>query len=419
MFPGSGRRSACPTIIAAALLTAATASAQSPAARVPSAPPVKITQNSAPTPSSETIQTELLPGGLDARYDGEGFLFGIGTNAIYDSNLFLQDDDGESDLQFTASPWILYSNAPPGGARFILNARYAPFVRVFLENSDLNTIDHSGNLSLSYEGDKTTFEAGGSASRLSSSDRYTGTFVEASNYGVFLGGTYQISQKTALAADWSARTTDYESGRFASYDAYALSLTGFWQATPLLRIGPTIRHTQTDSSNIGEREAIAFLLSLGYSLTGKVSLTAAGGIEFEDYERGTGDTEVQFTGQLAANYVLDALWSFGASIRYQTIPSPSFQNYSIDDLGFSVRVSRSLKNGSLSAGASTSFSYYEAVGPAANLRDDEENFSLFLTHRMNLFEERVSLDSAVRFSKNSGLRDWDRFQLSTGFSYVF
>ena len=369
---------------------------------------------------SETIHTELLPGGLDGKYDGEGFVFGVGVKGIYDSNLFITETNEQSDFSFAASPWISYNSAPPGGARFILNARYAPFFRVYLDNSNLNTVDHSGSVSLSYEGAKTTLQASADYSRFSAVDRLAGAFVEASNFGFSLNGTYQLSQKTSLDASWSAAMTDYQSARFSSSDTYALQVTGFWQATPLLRLGPSVRHSQIESANTGRRDALAFLLSLGYELTGKFSLNASAGIEFEDYERATGgDTEVQPTGNLSVIYALDALWSFQAAVRYRTLSSPSVNNYSIDNLGFSASVNRALRNGSLRAGAITNFSHYQAVGPVAAPRTDEENFSLFLGHRMNLFEDQVNLDSSIRFSKNTGQQVWSRLQLSTGFNYIF
>ncbi|MFP6895422.1 MAG: hypothetical protein VCA38_02375, partial [Roseibacillus sp.] len=40
---------------------------------------------------SSAIHTELLPGGLDAKRDGAGFLFGVGVAGMYDSNIFLQE----------------------------------------------------------------------------------------------------------------------------------------------------------------------------------------------------------------------------------------------------------------------------------------------------------------------------------------
>jgi hypothetical protein len=213
--------------------------------------------------------------------------------------------------------------------------------------------------------------------------------------------------------------TDYESSNFSSRDSYIAQLTGFWHATPLIRLGPSIRHSDLESDNYGEREAWAFLMRLQYELTGKVDLSASGGLELEEYSRSGGDTELQFAGGLTANYAFDALWSFGARIIYRTLSSPSTQNYSINDLGLTLSVNRAVGASSLRAGVAANFSDYQSVGPVVVMREDEENFGTFISHRMGLFDDRVGLNSTVRYSKNSGEQDWSRFQVSTGFNYTF
>ena len=115
---------------------------------------------------------------------------------------------------------------------------------------------------------------------------------------------------------------------------------------------------------------------------------------------------------LSANYAFDALWSFGAGISYRTLASPSTQNYSINDLGLTLSVNRAVGTGSLQAGVAANFSDYQSVGPVVVMREDEENFGTFISHRMGLFDERVGLSSTVRYSKNSGQQDWSRFQRS-------
>jgi hypothetical protein len=338
---------------------------------------------------------------------------------MYDSNIFLQENKEVSDFSIVASPWVNYRSAPEGGARFILDARYGPFVRAYLDNSSLNSLDHSGSASLSYAVAKLNLGVNGGYSRISQSDRFAGTVVDASVIKFGLDGSYQLSQKTSLDASWNASMTDYESGRFSSSDSYGAQVTGFWQATPLIRLGPSLRHSVLESDNTGDREAWAFLMRLQYELTGKVDLSASGGLELEEYSRSGGDTALQFTGGLTANYAFDALWSFGAGVNYRTLASPSTQNYSINDLGLTLSVNRAVGASSLRAGVAANFSDYQSVGPVVVMREDEQNFGTFISHRMGLFDDRVGLNSTVRYSKNSGQRDWSRFQVSTGFNYTF
>jgi len=366
---------------------------------------------------SETIRRELLPGAITQEYGGEGFLYGLGASGIYDSNLFITESNEESDFSVVVAPWFLYNSAPPGGARFIFTARYSPFARAYLDHSDLNTVDHFGSASLSYQGAKTHLDSGVSYSQFTQSDRYAGGIVEATSFAVSVNGSYELSQKTSLEAAWQANLTDYQSARFSSSDIYNLQVTGYWKATPLLRVGPSLRYSETESVNIGNRQALAFLLSLGYDLPGKIDLTAQGGVESEDYERS--GSEVGLTGSLGANYAYDALWSFQVSLNYGTVPSPSERNYSIDDLGFRASVTRRLSNGSLTAGAGANLSSYNAVGPVSALRDDESHYGFFLRHRLQLFGDDVSLNTSLRFSQNSGLQGWSQLLLSSGARYTF
>lgn len=369
--------------------------------------------------TASAIQTELLPGGLDAKYDGEGFLFGVGVTGIYDSNLFLQESGEESDFSIVGSPWMSYRSAPAGGARVILGARYAPFVRAYLNNNSLNSLDHSANASLRYAGDVLSVGITGAYSRLRQANRFAATSVETGVFNFGVDGSYQVSPKTSITASWSTSMTDYQSGALSSSDSYSAQVTGFWQATPLVRLGPSVRHTILESQNSGEREALAFLLRLQYELTGKINLSADVGLEREENSRAGGDAEWQFTGGLSASYAMDALWSFSAGINYRTVASPTTQNYTIDDFGASLSVSRSLGTGTLQAGVDGSLSNYQPVGPVVVMREDEQVFGAFISHRLGLFEERVGLNTSLRFSKNSGQRDWSRFQLSSGFNYTF
>ena len=251
-------------------------------------------------------------------------------------------------------------------------------------------------------------------------DRFAGTFVESGTLTIGVSGSYQVSGKTSLNASVAAAMTDYETAGFSSTDSYTGQVTAYWEATPLFRIGPSLRFSTTESATSGDRDAWALLVRAGYTLTDKVSLSASAGVEFEEHSRvAAGGDETRFTGDFSGGYRLDDLWSFDARVNYRTLPSPSTMNYSIDDLGFTFSVSRNLDNGSVRGGVSYSISDYEAVGPVMIVRPDEELFGVFLAHRINLFDERVALDSAVRFSDNNGLVDWDRFQLSTGFNFVF
>jgi hypothetical protein len=51
--------------------------------------------------------------------------------------------------------------------------------------------------------------------------------------------------------------------------------------------------------------------------------------------------------------------------------------------------------------------------------DNQENLSFFLGYGRNLFSERLSFNSQIRYSVNSGQTDWSQFVLSLGLNYTF
>lgn len=407
------------------------------------------------------LYTELLPGGLDGRYDGEGFVFGAGVSGSYDSNLYLEDDDfAEDDFIGTLSPWVRYSSAPPGGAEWILTGQYSPFFRGYLDHSDLNGVDQSGQLNLTYQGAVARLAARMAYSDITSANRYYDsgrTATERFNFD--LGGSYKISDLTSLAAKLNYGT--YSTGNSGDTESALAQVTAYWQTTPLIKVGPSFRWARNDSDRYGTTDSAGLLVVADYDITELIHLNGSAGVEQVDDSRTSGD-ETNFTGGLTASYQAPDLpwsvradlwygkvqqftvnsrygsggdspfsgslsvryepaeqWSVDLMTRYESFPSPSDINYSINDLSFLLLVNRQLSTGSLRMGGSVSFSEYDEVGTVITPREDQDTFGAFLSHRMGIFEERFILDNTLRYSNNSGNRDWSRWQLSTGLNYVF
>ena len=64
-------------------------------------------------------------------------------------------------------------------------------------------------------------------------------------------------------------------------------------------------------------------------------------------------------------------------------------------------------------------SEYNQVRTGGLPRADEETYSFYLNHQIPILDDRVTLDSAIRYSDNSGGREWSRLQISSGFNYTF
>lgn len=364
------------------------------------------------------LDNSLLPSEVLDGVKG-GFYLGVDGNITYDSNFFITDDYNSSELTTILAPWIVYRTDPEGGAEFSIDVRYSPAFRTYLENSDLTGVDHTGGISLKFEGARTQVSIYADYAEVSMSDRIAGGFIEGSIFNYGINGSYQLAPRTSLLASWSASQSDYDTGGRSGADVYTSELAGLWDATERLRFGPALRHTLTESDSTGERDAIAVLAKARYQWGEKLILVASGGVEFSKNSRQGGGREAGLTGAFSADYRLSDRWTLRGALRYATVPSPNDVNLLVNDLSFTAGVIRYFGSSSLEYGFGVGSSEYEAVGVIAGGRRDDEYFSSHLTYRRKLFADRASFDTSLRCSTNDGQKDWSQWQLSTGLSVEF
>ena len=359
------------------------------------------------------FETFPVPGEALAGMKG-GFYFGLDATATYDSNFFILQDYPESEFVVDVAPWVMYRSDPEGGARLSFEARYSPVLHTYWNNSHLNGVDHTGDIAFHFKGARTDITAFASYDEVSSADRLSGGFIQGSilNYGI--KGSYQLAPRTSLLGAWTASHSEYDSGARSGADVYTTQISGLWDATERIRIGPALRHTLTESDQTGERDAIAALVKVRYQWGERLFLDANGGVEFAKNSRLGGGRDAGFTGGLEAQYVLNERWTWKAAIRYANVPSPTNLNYLVDDLSFSTSLVRYFERGSLEGGVGISFSEYEPVGLVAVARQDDEFLNAYLTYRRKIFSDRVSWESSLRAAANDGQKDWSQWQISTG-----
>jgi hypothetical protein len=348
-----------------------------------------------------------------------GFYFGLDATATYDSNFFILQDYPESEFSVDIAPWVMYRTDPEGGARLSFEARYSPVVHTYWNNSHLNGVDHTGEFFFRYNGARTDITAFASYEEVSAADRLAGGFIQGSilNYGI--KGSYQLAPRTSLLGAWTASKSEYDSGGRAGADVYTAQISGLWDATERIRIGPAIRHTLTESDQTGERDAIAALVRTRYQWGERFFFDASGGVEFAKNSRLGGGRDAGFTGGLEAQYVLNERWTWKAAIRYANVPSPVNLNYLVDDLSFSTSLTRFFERGSLEGGVGISFSEYEPVGLTVAAREDDEFLNAYLTYRRKLYSDRMIWETSLRGAVNEGQKDWSQWQISTGIGFQY
>lgn len=368
---------------------------------------------------------DLMPGvqGVDLGFaDGikGDFGYALRTEGQYNSNFFLTDGDEEQELSFLITPTVNYVSDPEGGAPVSFKASYTPTYRAFLENSDLNAFDQSGDVTLTIQGSRTMLNLFGRYAESSGTDRLTGDFINGSVFNGGLRASREIAPRTTLFGDLTASMSDYGSTANVGSEIYTASFGGLWRASENTQIGTSLRYTLQESDNIDAVDGWALLIEARYKLGERTHLSASLGPEFTN-DSGTsgGDASIRLRGDLTARYAITELWMLQTSLVSASVPSPNEANYLVNDIRFSTALYRQLVRGYIGTGLEYNFSDYEDVGAVAFDRDNEQNLSWFLSYRRPLFSDRVDLDTTLRYSVNDGLVDWDQWVLSAGLNVAF
>jgi len=356
--------------------------------------------------------------GFDAESNKGGFLYGLGLQAAYDSNFYLTEDDEEDELSMHFQPWFTYTTDPEGGALFSLTANYRPSYNVYLNNSEFNGLDHTADLSLFWNGGLTQVAAFASYQELSGTDRLSGTFSSGSVISGGLRAVRQIAPRTSLNGALAYSQSDYETGNQQGTQALSGSIGALWAATERTAIGASIRYTQTESDYTGTRDAWGLLAEVRYKAGERIWLSASLGPEFTR-DSLTDENDVGMMADISARYDITERWSWVNSISTGTVASPSEAGYLVNNVNFSTELQHRLIRGVLVGGLSLNYSDYQSVDDTVAERDNEENLSMFLGYRRQLWSERVAFDANVRYRVNSGARDWSQWILSTGFNVTF
>jgi hypothetical protein len=346
------------------------------------------------------------------------FLYGVGLQTEYDSNFFLSEDDEEDELSLLIQPWLSYTTDPEGGASFALTANYRPTYNAYLNNSDINELNHSGDISLIWTGGLTEIAAFASYQELSGTDRLSGNFSSGSVFAGGLRATRQIAPRTSLNGSLSYSQSDYSSGGQEGTSIFTSSFGGLWTATEKTAIGSSIRYSQTESDDTGTRDAWALLAEVRYQAGERIWLSASLGPEFtKDSE--SGDSDVGVRADIEARYIINERWSWVNSLGTGTVASPSDTGYLVNNFNFTTELEYQLIRGRISGGLTFDYSDYQNVAEVLVERENEENMSLFLAYSRHLWSERVAFDTSIRYRVNSGDRDWSQWLLSAGLNIPF
>ncbi|HSP43822.1 MAG TPA: hypothetical protein VLO11_13190 [Luteolibacter sp.] len=355
--------------------------------------------------------------GIESGIKG-AFALNATLGAVYDSNFFLTSSNTDDEISVLFEPSLVYTSDPEGGATHTFSARYEPTFRAFLDNTDLNDIDHSGDILYTMRGSRTEVSLYANYAELTGTDRFTGAFTTGWVVGAGVRANREIASRTSINGGLFYSMSDYSSGGLEGSTVHGGYVGGLWRATGRTSMGATLRYTQSESDNSGTRDAWALLLEGRYRAGERIWLSATLGPEFSQ-DSDTGDNSVNLSANLKCRYVINERWSWVNSLRTDTVPSPSSTGYLVNNYGFSSLLEHSLTRGTVSGGIEFNYSEYDDVGNTLVTRDNEENYSLFLAYGRGFFNDRLSFDSSVRYRLNDGSTDWHQWLVSASVSMPF
>ncbi len=399
--------------LAATAIVCGIASAQDFALRVADPDPLGLGRF-VPT-TAELLQTT---GGIESGIKG-AFALQASLDTVYNSNFFLTSSNAEDEISLLFRPSLTYTSDPEGGALYSFSARYEPTFRAFLDNSDLNDIDHSGDMLFTMRGSRSEVSLFANYQEITGTDRFTGAFNSGWVIATGVRASREIASRTSINGGFSYSMSDYSSGGLEGSTVYSGYIGGFWQATGRTAVGATLRYTQSESDNSGTRDAWALLAEARYRAGERIWLSATLGPEFSQ-DSDSGDNSVNLSADLQCRYVINERWSWINSLRTATVPSPSSTGYVVNNYGFRSQLEHRLIRGTVRGGVEFNYTEYDDVGNVGGvIRENEENYSLFLAYGRGFFNERLSFDTSVRYSLNDGGTDWHQWLVSAGVSMPF
>ena len=355
------------------------------------------------------------------------------TTALYDGNVFLSEDDQQSDFIITAMPGVT-ARIGNDQTPFLLTADYTMGAIIFVDRTDESSLNHNARLELDWRGARTSlgFRVGfenDSGSSIDASDRvrrtgynaglesryqhsekfsldlngdfrraYFEDLIGSQDYGVQTWANYHYSPKLILGLGGGYTASEVETGR--SQHAQNVSMRASWTATGKLTIDGTLGIGFFQFSD-GEPDAIAPIASLRATYVATQKLTFSGDV-------GVGIVRFDSDGNtLTPTFNIDATWAVwqGTALTFnahsRVFNSVVFVDQNFISTGFVVGLTQQLGIrfvGFVTAGYEN-LTYVAAGGDAEADRQDNFFFARFgLQWQVN---NRCSVGMFYEFNENS------------------
>jgi hypothetical protein len=239
-------------------------------------------------PSSGTKTSQQL-------FSSKDFQLGVDVTGVYDDNIFISASDEESDFIFRITPIIGFSSGDSVlKEESYLSLLYTPTAEIFTDHSDQNAFNQDLSLGLAYRIKKLKISYAGRYETLSDATPDVGDRFDRRIYSNFLELAYDLSPKTRIIARGDLSNVKYKDNvalersdestveGLLQYDLTDKTKIALGYAYGVLDVRPS-SSDQKFQRGIGEVE---------WSFSDKITLFAAGGVEYRDFGSVTGTTGI-------------------------------------------------------------------------------------------------------------------------------
>jgi hypothetical protein len=337
-------------------------------AALPQNPAQPLDPNSA-GPENESQETPAAP---RENSFSKRLRFGLAVQSLYDDNVFLSNDHKEGAWVNRVTPILRIGSTVPDSI-WAMEAVYSPTWTTYASSSAKDSFDQAVAATLHYNGSRLKAAASASYLETSGNDRFVrDLFTTATTRGQLLLN-YELSGRTSLESSIIWEKLDRQDTRNRIYNddnTVSLQLSALWQATPISRIGPSVRIGSTSSTLSPDRTFVDGLLRWDYESSALLKFSAQAGMQWISFHGANGSTwrpSAALTGQ----YDLNPLWQLSMRAYSQSSPGPSVLNSDLQTTGI---------NGTLrwrpsdillvSAGAGYERASYEFFGTSDDRTDD-------------------------------------------------
>ena len=302
-----------------------------------------------------------------------GFRFGVGLTGTYDSNP-TQGYGGPN--QSSGGDFFASLNGTIGyrttASALTFGANYSGGYNYYFSESDLSAYNQSGSLSANYDGGAFTAALNVGLGVNNGANRYYQAVVNEFNLNYAVSGSYRMSPKTSLRANFGQTLTDPHGG-YSTTGGFNAGASAMWIYSERTQFGPGIRYTSDSGDSDNFRTTIGPTVTVTYMATGKISLNAMTGVDFVQYEQGTGD-DTSIPISLSLNYHGSPLWGMSFSVYRDVQASPTVNNGSQEITNFSLGYNHKIRRANWTAGVSYGL---EGAGTASDPNGTSANSDYF------------------------------------------